>query len=179
MILEGYVIVERKMPPSHLFLRRKRASADYCKKIALSDVQSAEPHRQGSWLRVAGLMGCKPEMAVLRRFQKLNILRLLEMQSDLAQKECEYDILCSLDAKVDCPTTRSYQIDWTALNESQGTGGSLQRDAWRKLRDGLESYSMSTSTHVNVREESLTFAKTMHYYSRSRSASRLDLVSTT
>lgn len=173
------MIVGRKMPPLHLSLRRKRANADHCKNIALSDMQSPEPLRQGSWLRVASLMGCKPEMAALRKFQKLNILRLLEMQSDLAQKECEYEILCSLDAKDGCPKTRSYQTDWTALNESQGMGGSLQRDAWRKLRDGLESYSMSTSTHFDVREESLTLAKTMHYYSRSRSASRLDLVSTT
>ncbi len=87
-------------------------------------------------------MGCKPEMAILRKFQKLNVLRLLEMQSNLAQQEWEYDILCSLDAKVDCPTTRSYQKNWTALDESQGLGGSDQRDAWRKLRDGLESYSI-------------------------------------
>ena len=149
------------------------------KKIALSDMQSAEPLCQGSWLRVASLMGCKPEMAALRKFQKFNVLRLLEMQSDLAQKEREYEILCSLDAKVDCPTTRTYQTDWTALNESKGMGGPLQRDAWRKLRDGLESYSMLTSTHFNVREESLTFAKTMRYCSKSRSASNLDLVSTT
>lgn len=97
---------------------------------------------QGSWLRVASLMGCKPEMAALRKFQTLNVLRLLEMQSDLAQQEREYEILCSLDAKVDCPTTRSYQLNWTALDKSQGLGYCYQRDAWRKLRDGLESYSM-------------------------------------
>lgn len=95
-------------------------------------------------------MGCKPEMAVLRKFQNLNILRLLEMQSDLAQQEMDYEFLCSLDAKDDCPTTRSYQRDWTALNDSQGLGGSLQRDAWRKLRDGLELYSMCISSHSNA-----------------------------
>ena len=98
-------------------------------------------------------MGCKPELAALRKFQKLNVLRLLEMQSDLAQQEWEYEVLCSLDAKVNCPTTRSYQKDWTALNESQGLTGSLQRDAWRKLRDGLESYSMCTPPHSSGRKE--------------------------
>ncbi len=108
----------------------------------MSDLPSADSPGQGSWLRVASLMGCKPEMAILRKFQKLNVLRLLEMQSNLAQQEREYDILCSLDAKVDCPTTRSYQKNWTALDESEGLGGSDQRDAWRKLRDGLESYSI-------------------------------------
>ena len=104
-------------------------------------------------------MGCRPKLAVLRKFGRLNVLRLLEMQSDLAQQEWEYDVLCSLDKKVDCPTTRSYHRDWTALNESQGLGGSLQRDAWRKLRDGLESYSMHPSAYFNSREEILTSSK--------------------
>ena len=112
---------------------------------------SATPHakisKKGSWLRVASLMGCKPELAVLRKFQKLNVLRLLEMQSDLAQQEWDYELLCSLDAEVPCSVTQSYQKDWTSLNESQGLGGSLQRDAWKKLKDGLEIYSMCASPH--------------------------------
>ena len=114
----------------------------------MSNLPSTESRGQGSWLRVANLMGCKPEMAVLRKFQKLNVLRLLEMQSDLAQQEWEYELLCSLDAEVDCPATRSYQTNWETLNESQGLGGSLQRDAWRKLRDGLEPYSKYTSPQL-------------------------------
>ena len=97
-------------------------------------------------------------MAILRKFQKLNVLRLLEMQSDLAQQEMEYEVLCSLGAKVDCPTTRAYQTDWIALNESKGMGGSLQRDAWRKLRDRLDLYSMCQSTHF-ISRESLTYPK--------------------
>ena len=107
------------------------------------------PPIRGSWLRVASLMGCKPELAALRKFQTLNVLRLLEMQSDLVQQEKEYEILCSLDANTNCPTTRSYQTSWTALDESQGLGGPLQRDAWRKLRDGLESYSMCMLRHLH------------------------------
>ena len=127
--------------------------------IAMSDLASTKAPGQGSWLRVASLMGCKPEMAVLRKFQRLNVLRLLEMQSELAQQESDYEMLCSLEANLDCPTTRSYQTDWTALNESQGLGSSLQRDAWRKLRDSLESYSMCTSMCFSTREESLTSPK--------------------
>ena len=117
----------------------------------MSDLSFTEPRGQGSWLRVANLMGCNPELAILRKFQRINILRLLEMQSNLAQQEREYDMLCSLDAKVNCPTTQSYPRNWAALNESQGLGGSLQRDAWRKLRDGLESYSMCTSLGFGAR----------------------------
>ena len=74
------------------------------------------------------------------------------MQSDLVQQEREYEILCSLDAKEDCPTTRSYQSNWTALNDSQGLGYCYQRDAWRKLRDGLGAYSMCTPAQFGFRQ---------------------------
>ena len=90
---------------------------------------------------MAALMGCKPELAILRKFSKLNILRLLEMQSDLIEQEDKFELICSLDAKEECSITQSYQNNWEELNESQGLGGSQQRDAWRKLRSGLEAYS--------------------------------------
>ena len=96
---------------------------------------------QGSWHRVADMMGSKPEMAILRRFRQLNVLRLLEMQSDLVQQEEEYAIVCSMDATVDCSTSRSYMKDWSVLNESRGQGSTHQREAWRKLRDRLDTYS--------------------------------------
>lgn len=96
---------------------------------------------QGSWLRLAALMGWKPEMAVFRRFRKLNALRLLEMQSSIAEQQKDFEYICSLDAAEDCSITRSYQTDWSCLNESKGKGGSLQRDAWGKLRDKLDTYS--------------------------------------
>lgn len=96
---------------------------------------------QGSWLRLAALMGWKPEMAVFRRFRKLNALRLLEMQSAIAEQEKEFEYICSLDAQDDCSITRTYQTDWGCLNDSKGKGGSLQRDAWKELRDKLDTYS--------------------------------------
>ena len=114
---------------------------------------------KGSWLRVANLMGCKPELAALRKFQKLNVLRLLEMQSNLAQQEWEYELLCSLNAKVDCPITQSYTKNWKTLSESKGLGGSLQRDAWNKIRDGLEVYSKSTSSHLKAQGKSLNLQR--------------------
>ncbi|KAL8827199.1 MAG: hypothetical protein Q9191_003333 [Dirinaria sp. TL-2023a] len=106
------------------------------------DSSSAAAPGRGSWLRVAALMGSKPEMAIFRKFRVLNALRLLEMQSDLMQQEQDYAYICSRDARVDCPATRSYPKDWEALNESLGKGGPHQRDAWRKLRNGLDSYTL-------------------------------------
>ena len=86
-------------------------------------------------------MGCKPELAVFRRFRSLNVLRLLEMQSNLMQQAQDYKYICSMDAEANCSTTRSYSQNWERLYESSGDGGSLQKDAWKKLSQGLESYS--------------------------------------
>ena len=96
---------------------------------------------QGSWLRVAALMSSKPDLAIFRKFSKLNALRLLEMQSELLGLEQDFEDICELDAAEDCPITRSYQLDWEALNKSEGKGGDKQRDTWRMIRGKLESYS--------------------------------------
>lgn len=110
----------------------------------MSSLVNTELLGQGSWLKVAALMGCKPEMAVFRKFRTLNALRLLEMQSELADHEQEYQNFHLLDAGVECSITKSYAKDWDALNASQGKSGSLQRDAWRKIKERLESYSKRT-----------------------------------
>ena len=125
-------------------------------------VASTESPDQGSWMKVATLMGSKPELAVFRQFRTLNALRLLEMQSDLAEQEQNYEYICSLDARVDCSTTRSYSKDWSSLNDSLGIGGTLQRDAWRRLRDGLDSYSNPTNPDFTSQDILLTSWQTMH-----------------
>ena len=108
------------------------------------DLAIAGSSGRGSWLRVADMMGSRPEMAVLRRFRKLNVLRLLEMQANLRILERNYEIEYALDAKDHSPKTRSYMKNWAALDESaQGNGNTHQRDAWRKVRDALEAYSES------------------------------------
>ena len=107
----------------------------------MSSLVATESAGQGSWLKLAALMGYKPEMAVFRKFRTLNVLRLLEMQSELADQEQEYKNFHLLDAGVECSITKSYAKDWDALNDSQGKSGSLQRDAWRKIKGRLESYS--------------------------------------
>ncbi|KAL9118575.1 MAG: hypothetical protein Q9187_004878 [Circinaria calcarea] len=113
-------------------------------------VAADSPGVQGSWLRLAALMGCKPELAVLRTFRKLNALRLLEMQSELVQEEQDFEYICGLDSRDECPVTRSYQVDWDVLNGSQGKGGSVQRDAWRKLRDKLEAYNSAVLQQIQI-----------------------------
>ena len=116
-------------------------TSELTEKSAMATIGPMNASGQGSWPRVAALMGCKPGMAIFRRFRTLNALRLLEMQSHLVQQEQNYEYLCSLDAKVDCPTSRSYSTNWETLDESSGSSGTLQKDAWREVKDGLESYS--------------------------------------
>ena len=144
----------------------------------MSDLSSTQSPGRGSWLRVAALMSDKPEMAVFRKFRTLNVLRLLEMQSHLMQQEQDYEYICSLDARVDCSTTRSYPKDWEALAESLGKGGTLQRDAWKKLRSGLEAYSIYTYLQLIAQNGSLTSPKTTLWCSRSRSVSKMALAIT-
>lgn len=69
------------------------------------------------------------------------MLRLLELQSDLMQREGDYERIYLQDSQIDCATTQSYQRDWERLDESQGIGGTSQRDAWRDIRDRLDAYS--------------------------------------
>ena len=123
-------------------------------------------------------MGSKPEVAVLRRFRKLNVLRLLEMQSDLVQQERHYANICSQDAKVDCSTSRSYMKDWSVLNESRGLGSTHQRAAWRKLRDGLEAYSQTQRRYQDSQMTSYrSNGKTMRYYNKYKFVTKMDQAS--
>ena len=122
----------------------------------MSDPPAVDPPVRGSWLKVAALMGRKPEMAVFKKFRTLNVLRLLEMQSDLTQQQEQYEYICSLDARLDCPITRSYTTNWEILHESKGEGGTRQRDAWMKLKQGLESYSTHHCPYMTSKNTPLT-----------------------
>ena len=107
----------------------------------MSNMSEVPQHHRG-WANVAELMGCKPEMAIFRRFRKLNYLRLLEMQSHLAKKEENYEGWRTLYAS--CPATQSYQVNWEALDESLDSETSDQVHAWREVRDMLPRYSTNS-----------------------------------
>ena len=86
-------------------------------------------------------MGRRPELGAFRKFRRLNTLRLLEMQSELVDKEEDFEIEWQIDSESSCPVSRSYQYDWESLESSKGDRGTRQRDTWRALRDKLEAYS--------------------------------------
>jgi hypothetical protein len=118
----------------------------------MSTTSSNASSIQGSWHRLATLFGCKPELAVFRKFRKLNAVKLLDMQSELVQLEEDYRIICSGDAESKCAVTRTYRNDWDALNKSEGRGGACQRNILRKLRGRLDAYSkrIPIPMHQNV-----------------------------
>ncbi|KAI9728814.1 MAG: hypothetical protein M1834_007200 [Cirrosporium novae-zelandiae] len=101
----------------------------------------ATPQTKGSWLRLATLMGSKPEMAILRTFRKLNVTKLLHMQSEIVRLEEEYKIYWDEDAESKCPITRKYTMNWDTLEKSEGEGGCDQRDRLFTLREKLKEYS--------------------------------------
>ena len=118
---------------------------------------SASSQHRGGWANVAELMGCKPEMAVFRRFRKLNYLRLLEMQSHLAKKEEEYEGWRSLYAN--CPATQSYQVNWEELDKSLDGETPDQVHAWREVREMLPQYSKNILIMISYRHLALTIWK--------------------
>ena len=107
----------------------------------MSKAEEQKPSVRGSWARLSASMGSHPEMAIFKRFRKLNALRLLEMQSDIMEQQEDWEFLKSIDEKSECPITQSYQISWENLELSEGEGGSQQRNAWRKIKQGLDAYS--------------------------------------
>lgn len=102
---------------------------------------------QGSWRRVAALMASKPQMAAFRKFSKMNVLMLLELQSELLELEKDYEFICKKDARAGCSETQLYQSDWEKLATSGGVGGNIQREAWARLRDRLDVYSKPRQRH--------------------------------
>ena len=96
---------------------------------------------QGSYGRLAALMGILPELAIFRKFHEINIQNLLSLQSELVWLEGEYKAICEEDARSECAITRSYQKDWAALKESKGKGGTLQKDMQSQLQTKLAAYS--------------------------------------
>lgn len=96
------------------------------------------------------------------------------MQSAIAQQEKDFEFICSLDAADDCQITRSYQTDWSCLNDSKGKGGSLQRDAWRKLRDKLDTYSGFAGLGETSEKPADSVLQTRSCGSRSRFSNRKD-----
>jgi len=107
----------------------------------VSELASTKSEKERGWPNVAALMARDPGMGIFRRFRKLNALKLLEMQSHLAEQEEDYERCRSLCASN--PATQAYQTDWKALDESLLTSIGCQAEAWRKTRKMLDRYSMS------------------------------------
>ena len=101
-----------------------------------------EPSVDGSWLKVADLMGCRPELAIFRKFRTLNTLKLIEMHSHLVQEESKFKHLCALAAQSKDPKTRSSLINWEAMDGIDTSDVILLRETWQNLRNEIDSYSM-------------------------------------
>ncbi|KAL8799911.1 MAG: hypothetical protein Q9182_005530, partial [Xanthomendoza sp. 2 TL-2023] len=91
--------------------------------------------------KLATLMGDHQDLAILRRFQRLNVKSLLYMQAEILHMESELDII-ELEDKRSEETPRSLlHTSVFNLKESYYTPNSAQWKHVLEIRDKLDRYS--------------------------------------
>ncbi|KAH6652864.1 hypothetical protein BKA67DRAFT_567757 [Truncatella angustata] len=100
---------------------------------------------------LASLMSDYSDVAVFRRFRKLNLQSLLHMQAELLHIEQELQEIANEDNESGDPVRRSYQTNWKAMEDSAHSGGdSLQRTKWLEAREKLEKYNAFLLTQAQL-----------------------------
>lgn len=93
------------------------------------------------YAKIAYLMSHHNELAILRRFSRLNLQNLLYMQAELTYLEKDLDQLSQNDQ---AESSRAlYSRDWWSLAESEN--GDSEKEQWKKvveIRGKLKEYSM-------------------------------------
>lgn len=100
--------------------------------------------------RLAALMGTHQELALFRKFAKLNAKNILYMQSELMHLEAELENAELENAGSGDPEKMALLVSLFDLKDSSGTENDLQ---WRKaleIREKLLSYSMSASIPSDI-----------------------------
>jgi hypothetical protein len=103
--------------------------------------------------RLASLMGFFPELAVYRRFAKLNAKNILYLQSELSVLERELQEASREDAQSTNDTRQEYSRTWVTLSHSDlvPEGSPNQWNAFRQIREVLQQYSQLISCCVHIR----------------------------
>jgi hypothetical protein len=103
--------------------------------------------------RLAALMGTHQELALFRKFARLNAKNLLYMQSELMHLEVELENVELENGGSGDPEKMAFIVSLFDLKDSSGTENDLQ---WRKVlevREKLNCYSTSTSNPSDIRGE--------------------------
>lgn len=97
--------------------------------------------------RIAEFMGAHGEVAILRRFRKLNMLNLLYLQADLTKLEHDLDQIASLNSNT--VTAK----DWIALRDSTHSEDERQSQIVLEIREKLVQFSQYLAMHIDCRNE--------------------------
>jgi hypothetical protein len=87
--------------------------------------------------RLAQLMGLGSDIAILRRFRRLNMLSLLSLQAELLYLEKEFDEVVDEDVK----EGRDFHMGFSKLFASKDVGDTSQLEKLRDIKDKLKEYS--------------------------------------
>ena len=105
------------------------------------DVQP-EPLVDG-YSKLAALYGQKPEIAIFKRFGKLNAENLLFLQTELLLLEQELKDIVAEDLRSENEQVRLYARSWWAMKHySQHGGDSLQWQKRIEIKKKLKEYSI-------------------------------------
>jgi hypothetical protein len=92
--------------------------------------------------KVAELMSRHHELAIVRRFGKLNMQNLLYLQAELVHLEAEYRKLAEEDQEH--PDRLDHARDWFSLSQSENKENSEQWHKMLEIREKLKEYSEDT-----------------------------------
>ena len=94
--------------------------------------------------KLAALYGQKPEVAILKRFGRLNAENLLLLQAELLLLEQELKDIVAEDLRSENEQVRLYARSWWAMKHySQHGGDSLQWQKRIEIKKKLKEYSNS------------------------------------
>jgi hypothetical protein len=101
------------------------------------------PGRPNGYSKLASLMGQNPEVAIFRRFNKLNARNLLYLQAELAELEERLERATKADQDASDPNRKIYDRHWLSLSECGTTPGG-DPEQWNlvlEMRAKLKEYS--------------------------------------
>lgn len=91
---------------------------------------------------IAARMASLPQLAILRRFEALNLQNLLYLQAEIVELETELRKQAESDTRVTQEPERSFTRDWYTLSAKNDDGKQSEQWAqWLVLRERLEKYS--------------------------------------
>jgi len=111
------------------------------------------PTKPNGYTKLASLMGNHAEVAIFRRFNVLNALNLLYLQSEISELEESLHRACEADARSCDVNRKRYDRHWLSLSESsiKLNGNAEQWNLVLKIREKLKEYSKFVDYFHSIR----------------------------